>query len=299
MIYNINKYRNLVYFLQDPISMEIRYIGLSTIGVKRMRQHSQPAFLQKDKTYKANWIRTLISKGLKPLSKVIQTFDHSSREELQEAEKYWISYYKSIGCPLTNLTSGGDGAIGYKWKENDPRRSRPHPMQGKKLSLEERKRVSELTKEAMKDPAIRKKCGSIGNIPWNKGLKMSKEFCNKISSAQKGKEKPCKQVSIIDQNGVIYNSIKSASKILNITYSNIQQVLAGKNKTARGYNFKYLNQENKEYKYKKVISVKDNLGNSYRSLKEASKKTGLDARTIFKYLNNKKTIKGFSFLEII
>ncbi len=58
------------------------------------------------------WIRKLLSKGVLPTIEVVE--EKTSHEDLIEAERFYISYFRSLGFKLTNHTDGGEGCIGYK-----------------------------------------------------------------------------------------------------------------------------------------------------------------------------------------
>ena len=92
-----------IYKLIDPVSNEIRYIGLTFNTLKqRLGSHySDPG-----KTHKCNWIRKLKSQGLKPIIESVEE-NISSYEEVCEKEIYYIEYFKNIGCNLTNIEPGG------------------------------------------------------------------------------------------------------------------------------------------------------------------------------------------------
>lgn len=101
----LHKY--IIYGLIDPRNSELKYIGKSCSGLRRPRRHWGHA-LQSDKnTKKANWIKKLLRLGLIP--EVIVLEIHNSNDELIEAEIDLIAYYRSIGCNLTNIRTGGDG----------------------------------------------------------------------------------------------------------------------------------------------------------------------------------------------
>jgi hypothetical protein len=105
----------LIYGLVDPVSGQLRYIGLSTRGLKRPRSTEgrvRRGGEGKD-TYKVNWIRGLIAKGLHYGIVIIQELPDA--EGLYESEKHWIKYFRQMGCPLTNTSDGGiGGAFGVK-----------------------------------------------------------------------------------------------------------------------------------------------------------------------------------------
>lgn len=102
--------QNTIYGLVDPRTNEVRYIGLSSKGFYRPNQHRY--FLDREKTYKANWLRGLRDVGLAPVIHVLETVE--KRGDLPDVECFWIAQGYSLGWPLTNLTKGGDGTFGRK-----------------------------------------------------------------------------------------------------------------------------------------------------------------------------------------
>jgi group I intron endonuclease len=100
----MEKIKYTIYKLIDPISNEIRYIGLTFNELKqRLSSHmSEPG-----KSHKCNWINKLKKDGLKPIIESIEE-NISSYDEVCEREIYYIEYFKSIGCDLTNMASGGN-----------------------------------------------------------------------------------------------------------------------------------------------------------------------------------------------
>lgn len=106
--------KNLIYILIDPFTQENRYVGKSTSGLSRPKQHFKAKEL-KGTTHKANWVKSVMAKGKLPIIYVIEEFD--TKEELEEAEQFWIANFKFLGCNLTNATLGGEGTVGYKHRE--------------------------------------------------------------------------------------------------------------------------------------------------------------------------------------
>jgi len=92
----------LIYGLVDPSTNQLRYIGLSTRGIGRPKAHlcDGPAFQKRYENSRFNkyqcWRQSLIKLGIKPEIIVIE--ECSSIETLNEAEEFYIAYYKSIGC---------------------------------------------------------------------------------------------------------------------------------------------------------------------------------------------------------
>jgi hypothetical protein len=102
--------QHLIYGLVDPRTMLVRYVGCSSRGLTRPRQHREPGILAKDRTRKANWIRSLHAAGLDYEVAVLAL---SAKESLHDDERWWIAYGRASGWPLTNLTDGGDGTLGW------------------------------------------------------------------------------------------------------------------------------------------------------------------------------------------
>jgi DNA-binding CsgD family transcriptional regulator len=105
----------LIYGLIDPRDKQLRYVGKSCDGLRRPRQHAYSYFLKNEKGHKTNWIKGLVKEGLRPEIWVIEEF--ADRDLLIDAEVFWIAYFKFIGCRLTNLSKGGEGANYIKTEE--------------------------------------------------------------------------------------------------------------------------------------------------------------------------------------
>lgn len=102
--------QHLIYGLVDPRTKLVRYVGCSSKGTARPRQHREPGILTKDRTRKANWIRSLHAAGL---DYEVAVLAPSTKETLHDDERWWIAYGRASGWPLTNLTDGGDGTLGW------------------------------------------------------------------------------------------------------------------------------------------------------------------------------------------
>lgn len=92
----------LIYGLVDPRTRLIRYVGLSSSGLRRPRAHRCPSCPD---TYCRRWVITLQRLELDYAIVVLETV--SNAIELADAERWWIAYGRACGWPLTNCTSGG------------------------------------------------------------------------------------------------------------------------------------------------------------------------------------------------
>lgn len=90
-----------IYMLKDLLSEKI-YIGQSIDIYRRLLQH---------KNYRKNYIDQTIS-IVGSQNFMVRILEQCSIEELDEREKYYISYYDSTTPKGYNLTSGGQGQPG-------------------------------------------------------------------------------------------------------------------------------------------------------------------------------------------
>lgn len=124
--------KRIIYLLIDPRTGECRYVGKSERGVRRAREHMQPAFLQRPQ-HCACWLRSLSAEGLRPEIEVVE----SGVVDIDDAEMFWIGYFRSLGCRLTNHTNGGGGTSGYrKTVSAETRQKMSDAHKGKKFSAE-------------------------------------------------------------------------------------------------------------------------------------------------------------------
>lgn len=100
--------RTSIYILLDPRNQEIRYIGKT---IKKLEYRLVEHLCEKSNNKRKAWIRSLDKLGLKP---IIEEIDFCDWKESSFWEIHYISLYKSWGCRLTNMTEGGDGALGWK-----------------------------------------------------------------------------------------------------------------------------------------------------------------------------------------
>ncbi len=153
---------SFVYGLCDPRTQELRYVGITNRVVDRHREHIRQA--ERGNTHLDRWIKQLLDAGLSPERFIIEEIDESGRVE---SECFWIAYFKSIGCRLTNITSGGEGLIGFS-----------HSEESKKKMSESAKRKPPMTDETRKLIA-----------DGSRGHKLSDEARLKISIAALGNKR--------------------------------------------------------------------------------------------------------------
>lgn len=104
--------RFIIYGLIDPRNGQLRYVGQSSRGLIRPKQrHARHCW---------SWEENLKCEGLVPEIEILQ--ECNLIDELDEAEIFWIGYFRMIGANLTNISTGGCGSKGAKrseeWKDN-------------------------------------------------------------------------------------------------------------------------------------------------------------------------------------
>lgn len=106
--------RFIIYGLVCPKTKQIRYIGKSSYGLKRPREHFKPSNYMKQHNHKAHWIKNLIEQGLKPdivILKEAPTAEELSQLEIDTIKEYRTRYNNDN--TLTNSTDGGEGNLGW------------------------------------------------------------------------------------------------------------------------------------------------------------------------------------------
>jgi hypothetical protein len=137
----------------------------------------------------------------------------NSREQLVKAEKWWIAFARAWGCRLTNMTDGGDGAVGtpqspeVREKHRVALKGKPKSIEhrmhmslnngsrrpevkeklrlanlGKKATVEARAKMSAAHRLRYQDPREREKTAET-----SRGRRHSPETLKKMSDSQKGK----------------------------------------------------------------------------------------------------------------
>lgn len=95
-----------IYCLKDPITLEIRYIGITTLKLKeRYAQHKHVALKKEGQTHVAKWFKKIFNTS--KLLPIIELIEICNENNWEEREIYWIKYYNN----LTNIREGGRGVI--------------------------------------------------------------------------------------------------------------------------------------------------------------------------------------------
>lgn len=102
-----------IYILTD--GSNIRYVG-QTIRELNSRLALHISSINRERNHKRNWVKSLLDKGIKP-SIILVEDGIDNREDLNEAEVFYISKFRELGCELTNQHIGGSsGNTGFMKK---------------------------------------------------------------------------------------------------------------------------------------------------------------------------------------
>ena len=98
-----------VYYLQNPITSEIFYVGATEISLKnRLRTHYQHLSEAIKGQRKMNK-RYEYLLNLKEIKATIHLLEIVTEGNLEEREMFYIKHFRNINPNLTNMTNGGPG----------------------------------------------------------------------------------------------------------------------------------------------------------------------------------------------
>lgn len=254
---NEPKTDSFIYGLLDPRNGELRYIGQTTKGKRRFRNLYAKHELNR-KTHKMSWLKNLKTQGLKPDILILEEVEEAL---LSEVEIFYIAYFKSLGCRLTNHTAGGEGSRIPYTEERKIKQRYNNPNNRKVINLETKEIYISAAEAARK---IGYKSGSVSSclnrhkskqnyfscggqyLAWlPKNVPDLDCWCNEELKKLKDKEfkvhskKASKKVKN-HKTGEIYNSVKEASNILGYSYLYLIKILL-KQKVTKKLHITYVN----------------------------------------------------------
>jgi group I intron endonuclease len=269
-----------IYKLIDPNTRQIRYIGLTFNDLKlRLKSHiSEPG-----KSHKIHWIKKLKKQGIRPIIESIEE-DISTFEEACEREIYYIDYFRSLGCDLTNMNSGGNKNKRMS-EESRKKMSESHKKRHETLKLE----VSEKTKELIRKSTIER----FKNPEEREKLKISnKRYEDSKTPEQKLNDilsQNCKKVYQYDKEMKLiesYPSVREAERRSGINRANINKCCKHKVLFVGGYIWRFEGDiTSPKYKNRKEVIQIDLNGNfisEFENIRKASLDTNVSDSSIRK-----------------
>ena len=201
------------------------YIGIS-VNQKNKKNYLGSGIALKDAIKKY---------GKENFKKTILIDNVDSLEELNRLEKEYIKKYNCF-CPIGyNIDLGGKGNGNHS---EATKNKISKTKTGVKHTQEHIAKNRESHKGLILKTETKKKIGKSnkGNVPWNKGKKMSKEFSDKIRNIMIGSVRDKKQVAFENiKNGEVkeFNGIVEAAKYFNVSNGTISNILNQKQKTLK------------------------------------------------------------------
>ena len=97
-----------MYLLWDPRNGDVRYVGQTKYPERRLADHRRGLL---KRGHCRCWERLLIEQGLCCETAIVE--EGLTDAEVNDRERWWISYARQWAWPLTNATDGGDGSPGH------------------------------------------------------------------------------------------------------------------------------------------------------------------------------------------
>ena len=270
-----------VYALVDPISLKIRYIGITKSSLeKRLYNHVLEAKnLREGLTYKNNWIRSLLKMNTKPIIKLLTSFDN--REECANMEKLLIVRYKSTHRLTNQIVDEGKFTSRGVRSASNLKSKKVYVYSYKGTFVKEFNSIKECSEELNISYSSIKKCLS-GQYKYAKKYQFSynKQEMTDLSSYSKNN---WNNIELLDTelNQIIeYPSLVKLIQDLNlnITGTTVKYILGALNKK---YGNKYKLKVDGEWKFStyyntgvKVI-FKDSTFKFYKTKQELGRELGL------------------------
>lgn len=167
-----------IYALKDPGDGSVRYVGLTRDVKARIRRYRYRAHTK----HLNNWIKKFQKLGTFPVLEILETVPES---ESGEAERRWISRYRSDGARLLNFTDGGESSFSMD-REGVARRGLGIKRAWAEGRLDHLKPM--LRAQAKRASSMRGPGSPIGFIRLNKsraGIPLTAQHRQKLSEALK------------------------------------------------------------------------------------------------------------------
>lgn len=214
-----------IYSLVDPTNNQVRYLGQSVQPAKwRLAQHISTS--KKSNDHKSNWIKSLLSKNLRPILHVVSfhRLEDLNQIEAEIIAKHRLQYGTRI---ILNADDGG----------NAEAKTRLH----KKVVRSDGKTFDSIREAALEINSTAPQVVNClkGKCHWIKGFGF--RYYSGISETWTPKFIQGKPV--IRSDGVTYCNGKEAAKANGITTSTLSAAIKNNGLVAKTYRFKFKNLE--------------------------------------------------------
>ena len=208
----------LIYGLLDPRPEklgQLRYVGQSATGMKRPKRHFNPSAYGQLAVPSHYWCAKLAAMQLKPEVIVLEAM--TSVDELDEAETFYIGYYRMLGAELLNLRGGGRVARGYRHSSA----TRAKLSAAKKGAALSPSHLAAITAQCLRMAAARK------GAP--------RSLSHRVATSRGHGIHP-----VIDtQTGEVYQTLAEAARATGVDKSHLTKHMKGQFKHIKGKVFRY------------------------------------------------------------
>jgi hypothetical protein len=143
-----------IYYLFDPRSGRLRYVGKSKNPIDRLRRHCKINDGRSSGTHSKRWIRQLAKQNLKPVLRIVCWAQND--EEAWRYEIALIAAHRANGEPLTNESNGGDGrGVNFRHTEKSKANIRRAMRRLKKTDPAWAEKRIAAMKKAFSDPVFK------------------------------------------------------------------------------------------------------------------------------------------------
>ncbi|MGN1050579.1 MAG: GIY-YIG nuclease family protein [Selenomonadaceae bacterium] len=209
------------------------YIGQSKDIRRRMWEHKRPNSMKNSELKK-----DILRYGFDSFKQ--EVLEECPIDRLDEREKFYIAKYK----PEYNVSIGGKGPKGYHVSAANKALLREYGKRQWASKSDEEKQ--QIIQNNLRGPAIGHQVSQETRAKLraaNLGKKQSAETiakrAPKISKAMKGNRNGNKPVRAVELNKE-FSSVKEAASFVGVNPGQVTAALKGRNKTCRGYHWKYL-----------------------------------------------------------
>lgn len=232
------------YYLIDPISEEIRYIGQSKHPQSRLRSHINDVKNGRDKnTRKSNWIKSLLKQGVEPVMEVFETY-LGTPEGAHKREWELITEHLDRGVSLTN---GNDGGVPYILPDDRVKKVYQYDMVTLEKIAEFRCAFDASIHTGLRSGNISKSISSIGkhSVQFCGGFLWSHEeykvFPRELLIfSERHNRKPIRATCLRTGVSTEFTSAREAARVLGLSYRSISQVGVGVKRQHKGYTFSFI-----------------------------------------------------------
>lgn len=222
-----------IYGLCDPDTYELKYIGLATIGFNRIISHYRCGTGKKPTRVKS-WIKNLRNQS-KIFKLIYLEYFDTDGPHVDEAEIFWIAYFKSIGSELINHDLGGRTEY-LKYNSNESRFIQSLLMKETWKNPEFKQKQSEACKKANGTPKKKRFFSQNTKEQWANPeirAKRIEAMQNKPRTEQQKKNMilgNTQRFQLVDDLGNIYPSLNEAARQLEVGAMVIHRALKNQKK---------------------------------------------------------------------